>query len=89
MWYGVQTVGEPGDLDEWVNRVPDEKRAQMLDHRKRQLRAQAAVKPHAEHRGLSVTCGPRQPSPQILTGGATYSFRPTATLARRPIWSDG
>ena len=38
------------EFDEWVSRLPDEKRARMLDHRKRQLCAQAAVKPHAEHR---------------------------------------
>ena len=41
----------PTGFSEWVERLPDEQRARMRDHLKRQRRAQAAVKPHAEHRG--------------------------------------
>ena len=40
----------PTEFSEWVERLPDDQRARMRDHLKRQRRAQAAVKPHAEHR---------------------------------------
>ena len=42
----------PTEFAEWVERLPDEQRARMRDQLKRQRRAEAAVKPHAEHRDV-------------------------------------
>ena len=42
-------MAEPSAFSEWVNRLPDDELVRMHAHLERQRRAQAAVKPHAEH----------------------------------------
>ena len=43
-------MAEPSAFSEWLMSLPDDERARMEAHLERQRGAQAAVKPHAEHR---------------------------------------
>ena len=74
-------MAESMEFSEWL---PDDEQARMQTHQERQRRAQAAVKPHAEHREAE-----RRLRAEAAVTADPDRRRDLTPSGRPPRWQDG